>query len=127
MKTTRNTVQKQLIFSAVSELCNHPTAEQVYRQVIKKYPNISKATVYRNLSQMAEAGELLNIGNHDGSTRYDHNLHGHSHFVCSKCNKIHDIDDDLSSLIKKLNSKGDFEITSCNISFTGFCQDCKGS
>ena len=45
----RNTIQKQLVLEAVAQLHNHPTAEQVYAQVVKEHPTISKATVYRNL------------------------------------------------------------------------------
>ena len=41
----RNTIQKQLVLEAVAQLHNHPTAEQVYAQVVKAHPTISKATV----------------------------------------------------------------------------------
>ena len=40
----RNTIQKQLVLEAVAQLHNHPTAEQVYAQVVKAHPTISKAT-----------------------------------------------------------------------------------
>jgi len=69
----RNTIQKQLVLDAVKELNIHATAEQVFEYVVKKHTSISKATVYRNLSQMAESGELLNIGSFYGSAHYDHN------------------------------------------------------
>ena len=57
----RNTIQKQLVLEAVAQLHNHPTAEQVYAQVVKAHPTISKATVYRNLASLSEDGRLRHL------------------------------------------------------------------
>jgi len=69
MANKRNTVQRQLILDAVRELDIHATAEQICEYIHKKQPSVSKATVYRNLNQMTESGELLNIGYFYGATR----------------------------------------------------------
>ena len=54
----RNTVQRAMTLEAVRRLHAHPTAEEVYRQVAAEHPSVSRATVYRNLRQLAEiAGE----------------------------------------------------------------------
>ncbi|MCL2234523.1 MAG: transcriptional repressor [Firmicutes bacterium] len=124
----RNTIQKQLILSAVKSLNIHATAEEVYEHVVKDNPSISKATVYRNLSQMAKDGELLNIGNFSGSAHYDHNLHEHHHFVCNKCGAVFDVDCDLAmleQLKKTIPHSNDFEIKNYNLSFDGVCSKCK--
>ena len=44
----RNTIQRQLTLQAVRELACHPTAEEVYRYVSARRPDVSLATVYRN-------------------------------------------------------------------------------
>ncbi|MCL2847968.1 MAG: transcriptional repressor [Firmicutes bacterium] len=126
MAIRRNTIQKQLIFDAVVGLNIHATAEQVYEYIAKENPSISKATVYRNLAQMAEAGELLNIGVFYGATHYDHNLHRHYHFVCSKCGSVFDIDGDFACTINKIKEDSQHQITDYNISFSGVCYKCKG-
>ena len=54
--------------------CRTATAEQVYGHVAAEHPSISKATVYRNLGQMVEAGELINIGSFYGAAQRDKNL-----------------------------------------------------
>ena len=125
MLSKRNTVQRQLILDAVRELDIHATAEQVYAQVVKKHPSISKATVYRNLSQMSDAGELLNIGNFYGSTHYDHNCHQHYHFICDGCRRIFDIDARLPDVSAEMTGMNGFEIKGHNLSFNGLCRDCK--
>jgi len=124
MENKRNTIQRQLIYDAVKELNIHATAEQVFEYVVKKYPTISKATVYRNLSQMAESGELLNAGNLLGSTRYDHNCHEHYHFACEACKKVFDVEDDFSDVIEKLRSNSGFAVAYGGISFIGVCKGC---
>ncbi|MCL2838196.1 MAG: transcriptional repressor [Oscillospiraceae bacterium] len=119
----RNTIQRQLILNAVEELNIHATAEQVYEYVVRKYPTISKATVYRNLGQMAESGELLNIGSFYGQTHYDHNCHKHYHFMCKDCRRVFDVEGDFDDLFGKFSGIDGFDIT--NISFNGLCCDCK--
>ena len=56
MTNSRNTIQRQLVLSAVRQLQNHPTADEVYQKVQKSCPTISRATVYRNLKLLAEEG-----------------------------------------------------------------------
>ena len=54
----RNTIQRQLVISAVRSLSNHPTAEEVYNRIVLDYPDISKGTVYRNLNSLVDSGLL---------------------------------------------------------------------
>ena len=125
MKTKRNTVQRQLIFSAVKELDIHATAEQVVAYLSEKHPAIGRATIYRNLSQMSESGELLKITGNYGSTHYDHNCHIHSHFMCAHCKRVFDVEGDFSDIGSKLETTEGFDITGFNISFSGMCWDCR--
>ena len=125
MDNKRNTIQRQLVLDAVRELDIHPTAEQVFDYVVGKYPSISKATVYRNLSQMAEAGELLNIGSFGGSSHYDHNCHNHYHFICNECRQVIDVNDFFPDICGRIRNMKGFDITNHNIIFSGLCRDCK--
>ena len=50
---TRNTIQRQIVLQAVNQLHNHPTADAIYAFIAAQHPTISKATVYRNLNQLA--------------------------------------------------------------------------
>ena len=126
MEARRNTIQRQLILSAVKELDIHATAEQVVEHLAKTHPTIGRATVYRNLNQMAEAGELLRIGSFHGATHYDHNCHEHYHFACNDCKKIFDVEGSLPDLFERFKDTIGFDITDCNLSFGGICWECKG-
>ena len=121
----RNTVQRQLVLDAVKALNIHATAEQVYEFIVLKHPSISKATVYRNLNQMSEAGELLNIGTFYGCAHYDHQCHDHHHFVCESCYKVFDVESDFSDIVSRVKGSQGFDISNFQLSFGGLCWNCK--
>ena len=56
---TRNTIQRQIVLQAVNQMHNHPTADAIYAVIAAQHPTISKATVYRNLNQLAAQGEIF--------------------------------------------------------------------
>ena len=123
--TRRNTVQRQLIFNAVKELNIHATSEQVVTYLSETHPAIGRATIYRNLSQMADSGELLRVGSFYGSTHYDHNCHEHYHFVCNECKRIFDIEGSMTDVMERFKGIEGFDIAECNVSFSGLCPECK--
>ena len=127
METKRNTIQRQLVYNAVKELNVHANAEQVYEYVVKSHPNISKATVYRNLNLLAEANELLNIGSFYGTTHYDHNCHEHYHFMCEQCRRVYDVPALFPDMRSEITGMDGFEIKGYNLNFHGLCTDCKAS
>ncbi|MCL2035710.1 MAG: transcriptional repressor [Oscillospiraceae bacterium] len=125
MDNKRNTIQRRLIFDALKELNIHATAEQVYEHVAAGHPSISKATVYRNLGQMSESGEIINIGSFYGSAHYDHRCHDHYHFICEKCKRVFDINSYFPEICSHITNADGFEIKSHNLSFSGLCRECK--
>ena len=125
MASKRNTIQRQLILNAVEELNIHATAEQVLDHIVQKHPSIGRATVYRNLNQMSEAGDLLKVCSYNGSTHYDHNCHEHYHFICKNCKRIFDVEGRIPNVMDSIEKTEGFDITDCNISFSGLCWACK--
>jgi Fe2+ or Zn2+ uptake regulation protein len=125
MDGKRNTIQRQLILDALKELDIHATAEQVFDYVVRKYPSISKATVYRNLGSMSESGEVINIGSFYGSAHFDHNCHDHYHFVCETCKRVFDVKGGFHDIFDRIKDLNGFDITGCSVSFRGLCRDCK--
>ena len=119
------TYQQRIIYEAVGELGSHPQAEHVYEHVKQKHPTISRATVFRNLGQLAETGKLLNIGKIDGVTRYDHNLHNHYHFECRICKCVSDMNGYISDMHKRVECPVGFEVDEHVLHFRGVCAQCK--
>ena len=117
------TYQQRIICEAVQET-SHPRAEDVYGHVVKQHPNISKATVHRNLNQMVAEGKLLNIGKIDGFTRYDHNCHPHYHFECGMCKRIFDVEGYIADICRQVECPEGFTVQEHVINFRGICREC---
>ena len=122
----RNTIQCSLVLETVRKLKCHASADEIYDEIVKEQPNISRATVYRNLNRLAEMGEILKIENPDGPDRFDHLCYQHYHVKCTKCGRISDVDMDyMADLGKAVKDPHGFEFTGHSIMFQGICPDCQ--
>ncbi len=121
------TPQRLAIIRILAESESHPSVDDIYSQLHKRFPGISQATVYRNIMLMKSLNEVLEIGFAGGSTRYDGiNPHPHPHVVCLKCNKIVDPDlDSLHDMTKEITDESGFEIVTYRLDFFGLCPECR--
>ena len=127
MKKKRNTVQKGIVFDVFREMHNHPSAGMVYEAVHEKYPEISKATVYRLLAEAAEEGDVLRLKLAGADDRYDVTLDTHYHVVCKKCGHVADVVTrlDVPELLKKTEGCENFLLENCHMEFVGICDKCR--
>ena len=114
--------QREIVYNTLKENVVHPTAEYVYDVLKKDNPNISLATVYRNLNQLAKLGKIKKIEGLEQSVHYDHNTHEHYHFICDSCKKVYDID---ASITFDENTQQEFTIHGYDIAFHGLCKNCQ--
>ena len=121
----RNTVQKALIYEALCRLANHPTADEVYAEVHKNSPSISRATVYRVLNQFSDNGRVLRFGVYGGADHYDHNTHRHYHVQCTRCGRVSDVDMPYMNGLEETAQRGSgYSVTGYTIEFSGVCPEC---
>ena len=110
----------------MKKLHGHPTADQVYAEVAAEHPNISRATVYRNLKQLAEAGEIGEVETPKGADHFDYQCHKHYHVRCIKCGNIFDVDMDyMPDLEKSIRNAHGFQFSGHDIIFKGICPRCQ--
>ena len=122
----RNTIQKALVMEAVNALQCHATADEVYRFIRRTHPNISKATVYRNLNQLAEHGAVRKIEIAGGNDRFDHICADHYHVICQSCGRVFDVDMDvIPGLTENIRDAHGFAFSSYDIVFRGICPECR--
>lgn len=121
----RKTIQRSLTLNAVRKLRNHPTAEEVYHEVTSEHPSISKGTVYRNLNQLADDGEIRKMEIPAGADHFDHCCSDHYHVRCLKCGKIFDVDMDyMPDLEKSVKDAHGFRLSGYDLMFKGVCPSC---
>lgn len=121
----RMTTQRIKILEFLQGVKTHPTAEDVYKEVKKDLPALTLATVYRNLNQMAENGDILRL-EINKEYHYDADTSSHQHCVCKSCWKVFDLfQKELSEFaLQRLNFRG-FTPCSVNIIFYGKCGECR--
>lgn len=124
----RNTIQRRIIKDMVKNMFTHPTADEVHKEIRKQHPSISKATVYRNLHQLADDGEIRLVLIPDSPERFDARVPQHYHFSCRSCGKIFDVDMEyMDSINEKIRGSCDFQIESHDLIFNGLCTECIGT
>ena len=104
---------------------DHPTAETVYMDVKEDFPNVSLGTVYRNLSLLADLGEIQKITTGNGPDRFDGNPKPHCHFQCRQCYNVLDIQfENQEELCTRAGKHFPGIIEGNSIQFYGLCPDC---
>lgn len=117
--------QRESIKNFLMTRKDHPTAEVIYTNVRKEYPNISLGTVYRNLALLTELGEIMKISTEDGPDRFDGNPLPHYHFICRKCTCVSDLPMESVELMNEKASENFSGIIEGHKAyFYGVCANC---
>lgn len=118
----RHSQQRDIILRVLRSSTAHPTAEQIYEAVRAILPNVSLGTVYRNIRQLSENGDILTLETEDTRIHYDGNTAPHRHFVCSRCHRILDLFCEFP-IPAALQDQG-FRVESEKCIYYGLCPDC---
>lgn len=120
--------QRESIKNFLVTRYDHPTAETVYLNIRREFPNISLGTVYRNLNLLAEIGEIQKLSPGIGPDRFDGNPAPHYHFICRHCGCVMDLTVSGLDHINILAGQDfDGEIKGHITYFYGACPSCKAS
>lgn len=117
--------QRESIKEFLMSRNDHPTADTVYENMKTIYPNISLGTVYRNLSLLADIGEIQKLSSFGGADRFDGRTEPHCHFMCTECNKVTDLHNEgVADFLQQAGEGFDGKITGCSVRFFGICEEC---
>lgn len=117
--------QRDLIKNFLMGRKDHPTADIIYMNVRQQLPNISLGTVYRNLTLLADIGEIQRLRVGDGVDHFDADISPHYHFVCTECGNVVDLQMDNIDSINDIAGAGfDGKIAGHVTYFYGTCGNC---
>lgn len=116
--------QRELILQAVAGTKSHPTAEAVYNELKAEHPRLSLATVYRNLSQLCDAGRIRRLHLPDSPDRFDGDLSSHGHFFCRQCGALVDMDGLSFEWAPLLPGEFPHRVDDCELICYGVCEGC---
>lgn len=85
------TRQRQLILEIIHKTEMHLTAEEIYDAALRRFPGMSRATVYNNLHALEADSMIRRIVLDDGKARYDRGSSHNAHLVCRVCGGLADL------------------------------------
>jgi Fe2+ or Zn2+ uptake regulation protein len=125
-KGLKITPQRRLIFELLAEDESHPTAEELYKLVISRMPDVSQTTVYNTLRELVELGELYPVENlSQAGARFDTNTSFHHHLFCMHCHTLVDIEQDFPDVKLTMEEAKGYQIVKNQVTFYGVCQECQ--
>ena len=128
MAAIKHSRQREMIKAFLMSRKDHPTADIVYMNVRQQNPNISLGTVYRNLTLLADMGEIRRLRVGDGVDHFDADISPHYHFVCTECGAVIDLEMDSIEGITELAGAGfNGRIAGHVTYFYGSCGTCAKS
>jgi len=101
---------------------SHPTVDEIYQNIKKTNPSLSKTTVYNSLDVLENHGIIQSISISVSEKRYDIKNQMHHHFLCKKCGRIIDIDIKCPN-INKVIEQGHY-VEEVHGYFKGICKEC---
>ncbi|KQC06445.1 MAG: hypothetical protein APR54_01665 [Candidatus Cloacimonas sp. SDB] len=118
---------RSIILQAVFRNHDHFDIETLYDQIRVEHKNVSRATIYRTIPLLVEAGLIKNPLRQESKDRYEY-IYGHRdhlHLVCSKCSKIIEAGSkQIEKLLAEIAQKHDFRIEEYNLVVSGICKKC---
>ena len=124
MSIKRFSKQRELIYQAVYNTNEHPTAETVYKWLKPDNPTLSLGTVYRNLNQLAKEGNVIRLP--FPVERFDARTAPHAHFMCRRCGNVYDLTGMSydSALDRRAEKISGHTVEQHELVFDGVCADC---
>lgn len=121
----RPSMQRLAIMDYLLTHATHPTIDDIYKDLSKKMPRLSKSTLYNTLRSLAKgnAAQMLTIDDH--RVCYDGDIRPHVHFMCERCGRVIDLLD-VPAPDKSLISDIDGNIvTDAQLYYKGICTECQ--
>jgi Fe2+ or Zn2+ uptake regulation protein len=83
--------QRVAVAQYVLHTDEHPSADEVWTRVRKRFPHVSRATVYNTLNLFLKKGLLRQFVLTEGRVVFDPKTDDHHHFIDEESGKIHDV------------------------------------
>ena len=119
----RSTAPRRALAAAIGEQDRHFTAESLRHQLP---PTLGRATVFRTLKILVEAGVLCRVLLEDGDLHYQLSHQGHHHhLLCVHCGSSQDLTGcDIEDVLVNTSATYGFELSGHWLEVYGRCRNC---
>jgi len=106
----------------------HLSADDLVDLIRRDDHRISRATVYRTLQWMVDAGIARKVDFGEGRFRFEHSYRQprHFHLICKTCNHSFEfLSSDIEALIEEISSARSFAASQSVVQIYGTCEECR--
>ena len=126
-RNLRLTRGRKIIFDEVMQAHGHFAAEELLKQCRQRKRQISRATVYRSLQELLEAGVIRETAFGEKHQHFEHiyDEKPHHHARCMRCHEFTEFPDlHEDGRYRPLLEKQGFHVVGHELHFYGICRNC---
>jgi Fur family transcriptional regulator, ferric uptake regulator len=106
----------------------HLSADDLVDLIRREDQRISRATVYRTLQWMVDAGIARKVDFGEGRFRFEHSYRHpkHYHLICKTCNRSSEfLSSDIEAFVEEVAAARNFAATQSVVQIYGTCEECR--
>ena len=124
----RRSSKRDVIVNTFLRQEGHISADELVDLIRSQDARISRATIYRTLQWMVDAGIARRVDFGEGRFRFEHSYRHprHFHLICKSCGQSSEfLSSDIETLIAEVASTRGFEPGQSVLQIYGTCDDCR--
>jgi Fur family ferric uptake transcriptional regulator len=125
---TKRSGKRDLIVNVFLRQEGHLSADDLVEVIKREDQRISRATVYRTLQWMVEAGIARKVDFGEGRFRFEHSYRHprHFHLICKSCNRSYEfLSSDIEALVEEVSAARGFTARQSVVQIYGTCEACR--
>jgi Fur family ferric uptake transcriptional regulator len=124
---TKRSSKRDLIVNVFLKQEGHLSADDLVALIRHEDHRISRATVYRTLQWMVDAGIARKVDFGEGRFRFEHSYRHprHFHLICKTCNRSYEfLSSDIEQLVEEVAAARAFAARQTVVQIYGTCESC---
>lgn len=125
---TKRSSKRDRIVNVFLRQEGHLSADDLVDLIKREDHRISRATVYRTLQWMVDAGIARKVDFGEGRFRFEHSYRHprHFHLICKSCNRSYEfLSSDIESLVEEVATARGFTARQSVVQIYGTCEACR--
>jgi Fur family ferric uptake transcriptional regulator len=125
---TKRSSKREQIINVFLRQEGHLSADDLVDLIKRHDHRISRATVYRTLQWMVDAGIARKVDFGEGRFRFEHSYRHprHFHLICKTCNRSYEfLSSDIESLVEEVANARGFQARQSVVQIYGTCESCR--
>jgi Fur family transcriptional regulator, ferric uptake regulator len=124
----RRSGKRDLIVNIFLGQDGHLSADEMVELIQQRDARVSRATIYRTLQWMVDAGIARKVDFGEGRFRFEHSYRHprHFHLICKSCNQSFEfLSSDIEALVEEVAAARKFAAQQSVLQIYGTCESCR--